>query len=210
MSENNVEETNIKSSKKTDTKPSKNPTSKPRKWLWVLGGIFFVIAMIGLGAFIGYSSAIQNRLKNQESQVALTATTQFQLGIEDLNAGRYEMARKRFEYVIQIDPSFPGVTEKLSEAMLQLAMVETPTVNSEPTITLTPTPDLRGVEELFNQIQAHMRNSDWENAILTIEALRSADYTYRAVEVDGFYYIALRFRGVEKIINKGNLEGGNL
>ena len=92
--------------------------------------------------------------------------------------------------------------------MLQLAIVETPTVYSEPTITLTPTPDLRGVEELFSQIQAYMRNSDWENAILTIEALRSADYTYRAVEVDGLYYIALRFRGVDKIINKGNLEGG--
>ena len=73
--------------------------------------------------------AIQNRLKHQESEVAITATTQFQLGIEDLNAGRYEMARKRFEYVIQIDPTFPNATEKLLKQCFNLAMIETPTVN---------------------------------------------------------------------------------
>jgi len=208
MSENNVEDTNKTIIENGDAETTEKTIKNKRKGLWILGGIIFVILTMSLGAFIGYSTGIQNRLKNQNSQVAITATTQFQLGLEDLNAGRYEMARKRFEYVIQIDPTFPNATEMLSEAMLKLAMIETPTVFVEPTITVTPTPDLRGVEELYNQAQMFLRNGDWNGAIVTIEALRKEDLSYRAVEVDGIYYIALRHRGVDKILQEGNLEGG--
>jgi len=209
MSEkNNIEDTKKTILEKTNTKPREDEANKSRRGLWIIGGIFAVIATIALGAFIGYSSGIQNRLRHQESDIAITATTQFQLGVEDFNAGRYEMARKRFEYVIQIDPTFPSAADMLSQSMLKLAMIETPTVYLEPTTTLTPTPDLRGVEELFNQAQMFLKNGDWNGAIATIEVLRKEDLTYRAVELDGIYYIALRYRGVDKILKDGNLEGG--
>jgi hypothetical protein len=66
---------------------------------------------------------------------------------------------------------------------------------------------MRGVEEIFSNIQNLMRNQDWDNAILSIDALRGNDITYRAVDLDGFYYEALRQRGVKKILNT-SLEGG--
>lgn len=193
-----------------DTQPIAPPAPprKPRRGLWVLGGIVLVILTTVVGGLLGYGTAVQARKAKQASQVALIATTQFQLGVEDLNAGRLENAQRRFEYVISMDPKFPGAQEKLTEVMMAVAMVKTPTPEITPTISMTPTPDNRGAEELYAQAMQFIQNKEWENAINTLDALRKEDIRYRAVDVDGLYYIALRFRGVDKIIAQGNLEGG--
>jgi hypothetical protein len=72
----------------------------------------------------------------------------------------------------------------------------------------TPTPDLRGIEDIFIQAQQQMRNQDWETVIQTLDVLRKADITYRTIEADGMYYLSLRNRGIDKIVKSGNLEGG--
>lgn len=185
--------------------PAPKP-QKPRRGLWIALGIIGILLLGAVGGWMGYQAAIKIRLQKQANQIAMVATTQFQLGLVDLENGRYDTARQRFEYIIQLDPNFPGATEKLTEVMLAMAKQTTPT--PEPTMTVQPTADTRGVEQIFMSAQQLMRNQDWYGAIDTLNALRSEDATYRAIEVDGMYYIILRFRGMDKIINKGNLEGG--
>jgi tetratricopeptide (TPR) repeat protein len=58
----------------------------------------------------GDSKPIENRSRTGRNGY----NTQFELGVADMDAGRYEMARKRFEYVIEINPNFPGIEEKLA------------------------------------------------------------------------------------------------
>lgn len=187
-----------------DTKPAR----KPRRFLWVLGGILLTLVLGAVGGLLGYQAAIQLRWKAQQDQVAMIGTTQFQLGMVDLDAGRLEMARRRFEYIIQIDPSFPGAAEKLTEVMLAMAMQTTPTPDIPAGPTPTATPDLRGAEAIFNQAVQVYRGQDWNATIATLDRLRDEDINYRTLEVDGMYYIALRFRGIQKIVQEGNLEGG--
>jgi tetratricopeptide (TPR) repeat protein len=212
MSENNIDETAPMNTQAI--MPPVDPTepieikTKPKRWIWILAGLAFVLVLGGLGAFIGYRVALEARMARQSDQVALLATTQFQLGLQDLEAKKFNTARQRFEYVIQLDPNFPGGKEKLAETMMQIAMVFTPTPAATPTIAVTPTPDLRGAEELFNTAQQYLREKNWAATFDTLEALRTEDATYRTIEVDGMYYIALRFRGIDKIIMDGNLEGG--
>jgi tetratricopeptide (TPR) repeat protein len=192
--------------------PSTSPDiSKPpkgsRAWIWwsLLG--IFVLLLIALGSVrLGYQSAIQKRLGFQSTQVAAEAQAQFDLGVQDQQAGHYDMARQRFEYVMQIDPNFPGITEKLAEAMV--AMISTATATIAPTPTLTPTPDTRGREELFTQAQASLLASDWSTTIDTLLTLRKRDPTFMAVKVDGMLFVALRNRGVDKIARQADLEGG--
>jgi len=190
-------------------KPGKSKKGKSgRRWLWVLAGLTIFFILIAIGAFIGYQTGINARLKNQSEQVAMIAATQFQLGLEEMNAGRLEVARKRFEYVVQLDPKFPGAAEKLTETMMKIAQTTAPTAiipTMEPT--LTPTPDMRGEEEIFNHATQLLRSQDWQNTIVTLDGLRNRNMTYRAVEVDGMYYVALRQRGVQKILS-GDLEPG--
>jgi len=49
---------------------------------------------------------------------------------------------------------------------------------------------------------------NWSQALDIISALRQADPLFRGTEVDGMIYVALRNRGVDKILNQGELEGG--
>ena len=183
--------------------------SKPRRWPWVLLGLFLLIIGAAVGAFLGYQDGIRIRLSRQATNIAVAAKTQFDLGNKDLADGNYESARKRFEYVAQIDPSFPGITQKLTQVMVVLTHTDVPPT-SVPTQApaLTPTPDTRGVEDLVKQAQDDLRKKDWDGTIATLDNIRNVDPTYRVVDVDGMYYIALRFRGMDKILKNGSLEGG--
>ncbi len=197
-----------------DTAPIKIQTSgsekksKPRRWPWVLLGLFLLIVGAVAGAYFGYQDGIRIRLSRQASQIAIAAKTQFDLGNKDLADGNYESARKRFEYVAQIAPGFPGITQKLTQVMVVLTHTDVPTAAPTLTPVITPTPDNRGVEDLIKQAQDNLRKQDWDGAITTLDNIRKVDPTYRAVDVDGMYYIALRFRGIDKILKNGNLEGG--
>ncbi len=174
----------------------------------VLVGIFAVLLLGALGGVLGYNAGLQSRIQQQSSQVAAAAATQFQLGLDDMVNGRYVMARGRFEYVISLDPGFPGVKEKLTEVMIALIPTTIPTATLTPTPIFTPTPDTRGEQEMFKNIKQSLADKKWDEAIVSIEALRTKNLSYETIAVDGFYYIALRNRGVDKILRLGDLEGG--
>ncbi len=179
---------------------------KPRRAIWYFIGVFIILIASALGFYFGSQAAIANRNAEQEKAAINIATTQFQLGLRELEEGKYENAKKRFEYVIQLFPDFPGAQEKLTEVLFAQVNVATPTPLPSPTI--QPTADLRGEEELFNQIQLLASSEDWEGVINTIESLRQLNINYHAVDVDGYYYLALRNRGVKQILSEGNLEPG--
>lgn len=130
----------------------------------------------------------------------------YQLGLDDLQAEQYNRAQAYFELVLLLDPGFPGVKESLSEVMLRRSRTATPTLQFTPTV--TPTIDLRGEEELFNQIRTSLNARDWDTAIQAVTNLRNRNFNYRAVEVDGMYFTALRNRGVDRILARGELESG--
>ncbi len=179
---------------------------KRRRWWLVPVCLLILLVGGGAGVYFGYRAGLQDRINAQNQQRIGAATEQFALGVADLEAGRYDTARKRFEYVINLDPGFPGVAEKLAESMLLMAQALTPT--PEPLPTLEPTPDLRNEEQIFNEIVQNLASQSWELAIANIEKLRNLKLDYRAVDVDGMYYIALRFNGIHKILNEGQLEVG--
>lgn len=190
---------------------SPNEPEAPRKrsfrWLlWALVGVVLLATIAGTSAYGGYLSALEMRRSNQATQVFSEAQQQFDLGMQDLLAKRYDLARQRFEYVIQLNPNFPGVTEALAQVLLALNTTATPTI--APTPTLTPTPDMRGQEDLYLQARQHLLNRNWTAAIDTLLTLRKRFPDYLTVEVDGLLFVALRNRGVEKISLQAELEGG--
>lgn len=188
--------------------PTGSPPKKKRSpaFVYTLLGVLALLIIAALSAFGGYTSGINQRQSAESTQVAQAVSDQFQLGIQELEDGQYYRARQRFEYVIQMDPAYPGAMDKLSEVLLYLNTTATPTL--VPTPTLTPTPDMRGVQEMFDQSQQYLLDSDWNNAFETLLALRKADPDFHTVEVDGMLFLTLRNRGRDKIINQADLEGG--
>ncbi len=192
-------ETNLES-----TQP-KQPSKKKFRvnWRGLLLGALGLIVLVGLGGLGGYRQAVGDRLDTQATRVTGDITEQYALALLDIEAGRYGAAQQRLEYIIQNNPGFPGASQKLAEVMVLAAI---PTVTSTPT--LTPTPDLSGVEEIFQRAKQYLDIQDWPNAIANLDTLRRKDPAYRAAEVDGMYYFALRNYGYDLITKQGNLEGG--
>jgi len=185
--------------------PAELSEPKIRRRTVVLLGILLVLIAGGIASWFGYQEGVRIRLGNQAGQVALQAATQFQMGVQNQADGLLDLAQQRFEYVISLDPNFPGAQQKLGEVLMARQITIIPT--EVPTPTLTPTPDMRGEQDLFAQIVQFLRDSKWTSAITTINALRAKNLGYRTVDVDGLYYIALRGEGLVKITN-GDLEGG--
>jgi tetratricopeptide (TPR) repeat protein len=194
-------------------KPAAGQTGKrkPKRrklisWLlFSLLGLLIILLIATASAFGGYRSGISLRESAAGTEVARVAQEQYELGLQEMAQGQYSRARQRFEYVIQLDPNYPGVTEKLADVLLELNTTATPTL--VPTPTLTPTPDLRSQQELYNQGKQYLADKAWDNAIDTLLSLRKNDPAYQTVDIDGMLFVALRNRGVEKI-GKTDLEGG--
>jgi hypothetical protein len=188
-------------------------TSTKRKkpvlvWL-LLAGYAFIVSLFM--AFIGTAGGIQAaRIERGSTQVAgrvQSLLEQYTLGVQELEAGNYGLARQRFEYVLANDPAFPGAADKLAEAMQILSVTATWTPVPA-TVTPTPTRDPRPVEEMFTNVKNLFISGEWNSVIEAIVALRQADPLSHVTEVDGILYRSLRNRGVLKITNDGNLEGG--
>ncbi|MFM8321228.1 MAG: hypothetical protein ACKOC5_09965 [Chloroflexota bacterium] len=172
--------------------------------------LLFVITLAGvvaLGALAGKRSGEQSRLAVATELAGMSLQEQYDLAVQDLAGQRYDIARQRLEYILAIDPGYPGVVDRLAEAQAILFATATPTT-APPTLTLTPTRDLRPVQDLFAQAEQLWRSAQWSEAIDTLLALRQNDSAYQTARVDGMMFIALRQRGVDKIWKSGDLVGG--
>ncbi len=196
-----------------DIAPETNPESLPvRKrripWIWL--GVLFFVLMLALGVFLGYRQGIARRLVREQTTVVEVAAEQYQLAYADIAAGNFENAKARIEYVITIYPQFPGAPELLRSILMNLEQ-STPTATLAMIASLTPapsgTPDTRSAEEAFNTITAAVSAKDWQAVVDNVIAIQQINYDYRTVDVAGYYYIALRNLGIQKI-QAGQLEQG--
>jgi tetratricopeptide (TPR) repeat protein len=179
------------------------PPSRRRLWRVLRWYVLLLVAAVLAAAAVGYTAGQNQRRTLLAATLARAADEQFQLGVDDLEAGRFELARQRFEYVIRLDPGYPNAAQRLAEALVG---VGGPLATPVPAA--TPTPNLAPVEDLFTQALAAHLNGDWDLVIDTLLALRAKDATYRAVEVDGMMFSALRNRGLKRIRSEGLLEEG--
>jgi tetratricopeptide (TPR) repeat protein len=190
--------------------PVKKPARGSRlpRWIWAFPIVMLAIMAAAGGALAGYNSGQRVVHSSQAQQADQALNDQYNLALQDLQAGNYEVARQRLEYVLTQDPAFPGAQDKLAQAIAVLYATATPTP-PPPTATPTPTRDLRPVQDLFNQAAQQVAASDWDAALNTLTGLRGADPTYQTARVDAMIYTALRNRGVDHILKQGDLEGGS-
>ncbi len=189
----------------TATPPGSPIPASPLRLAWRrLRKLLLLIPVVALAASIlGYSGGQTQRRAAQQQAEAVLASEQFSQGLDDLQAGRYSLARQRFEYVIRLNPAFPGAADRLVEALVQIeAPIQAGAATPTPTINLAP------VEELFTQARAALADGDWSRVLDTLLALRAKDDAYRSVEVDGMMYVALRNRGLDRIRTQWQLEQG--
>ncbi len=163
--------------------------------------LLFLISLL-FGANSGQRTF--GRTATAEARVYLDE--QYALALQDIENGNLELARQRFEYIFTHDQSYTAAADRWVELSLVLNATMTVTPQAEPSV--TPTPDNRPNEELFTQALVHIANRQWDAALQALASLRNNDAQYRVVDVDGLIYLSLRNRGLERILQGGQLESG--
>lgn len=186
--------------------------ARSKRWPWILAGLGIFVLLLGLGALTGYQTAVSARTAEQAIQSAVEANFQFQLGVEDLQAGFCDRARDRFVYIIQLVPDYPQAQDYLIQASLcadsELAQpVADP--GGDPVTEATATPDPRGAEPIFAEAQSLAAAQNWDQLLPSLDTLRKNFPDFQPIEVDRLYYVAYRNRGVQRILPPaGDLERG--
>jgi tetratricopeptide (TPR) repeat protein len=175
--------------------------SQPRRRRLLYAVLIYIAAMIIVGA-VAYLQGRSMNTENQSAAVSQALYEQFELGLADLEAGRYELAQQRFEAIIRYDPTYPGAEDMLVEA---LVFLNVPTIT--PTTLPTSTPDPSPPDQLLAQAESAIAAGDWDTAIDKLLILRGKDPAFETVHADGLMYIALRNRGME-LIAQGLMEEG--
>jgi tetratricopeptide (TPR) repeat protein len=164
-----------------------------------LGLGLFAVIVFTIAALTGISAGHRKAALSTDQLLAQAAQEQFDLGVEDLLATRYELARQRFEYVLQINPDYPGAAELLGRTMAGLEMPTPLPSPTGPPPTPTPTLDVSSLQSLYDQAQAMVSQGGWSTALEALITLRGRDITYRAAEVDALMSQALRNLGLQEI-----------
>jgi tetratricopeptide (TPR) repeat protein len=184
--------------------------AKPRRGRWILGGIAVFAVLAGLGALGGYQLAVGARQSEQNLQNAVEANYQFQLGLIDLQNGACQRAKDRFVYVIQLVPDYPGAQDQLIQASLCVGVATAAPSDlggADAPSGPTPTPDLRGAEQILADAQGQLAARSWDALLPLLDTLRKNFPDFNPIEVDRMYFIGYRNRGNDRII-AGDLERG--
>jgi tetratricopeptide (TPR) repeat protein len=180
----------------------------PKYW-WLIMFPLFAAVVLYIGGYSGYQKGLVARTHAQSTDEAQSLLEQFNLGVEDLTAGRFELAQQRAEYILSVDPDNEAAIGLLDLALRALNRPTlTPTLEVTPTVTTpTPTPDLSSIENTFSEASAAINRGDWDVALSLLIKLRAENPDYHSDEVDNLMFTGLRNRGLERILS-GFLEQG--
>ena len=181
-----------------ETRPSPRALRRPPLWQLGLGLVGVLALVIGGAAWAGYSVGQDQRTTQMQATLTADLKNQYELGLADLTAGHYSIAATRFEYVLQIDPRYPGAAEGLALARNALNIVASPTPQATPT--LPPNVNGHDPAALLALAQQAAASENWDAVIAYLASLRVLDADYETVTVDGLLFEAMRARGVARII----------
>jgi hypothetical protein len=190
-----------------------NPPAKGRRLRIILIGFGVLVIMaltVGVAIWGGYQSGLRQHQFQAQATRSAELKTQFDLGVADLSAGNNELAQQRFEYILSVDPNYPGAADKLIEAKVVLQITPSATPLPLPTVTPVPTgssPAGPDPASFLAQAEQSSAGKNWDDVIQKLSDLRALDPNYKPADVNKLLFTALRNRGVARIDGK-ELEAG--
>lgn len=184
----------------------RGPRTRVIRWI----GIIFILAALltlyyGAIAFVGWRSGESIRQTEIEENRISLISRQKELAILDINQNRYQMAMRRLDYVLAVDPNDQEAATLRNDASTRLAVLltpspsVTPTATSTPTITPSPTipPPTADATAAFDLIveeydtlrdQLRANPTAYQENINQLEAFRSRHSSYERREIDRLLY----------------------
>ena len=167
--------------------------------------VVVISAVLALAAAGGYYTGKSDRDRAAATTQFVELNRQYQLGLEDMDAGRHTLAIQRFEFILALDPNFPNAADRLAEARAAASPEAVSTALPTPTPIITIGPQT--AQTLFAEAQTAFSGGDWDTTLEKLNTLRAIDPDYERAAVRKMLFDSLRNRGIAHI-NAGKLELG--
>jgi TolB protein len=152
--------------------------------------ILLLVVILVIGAL-----GVYHGLQERDRLAQETAEEHYAAGLARLQDGEYELAVAELELTLRLAPDHQDAEEKLSEAKAQLESQDTPTVEMHN----------QAAADLLSQAQAFHNEGKWDDAVLTLERLRTLDPDYEPEAVEELLFATFHDQGLG-LINEGRLE----
>jgi tetratricopeptide (TPR) repeat protein len=148
-----------------------------------------LIAAAGMG---GVYAGLQDRTADQQQQ----ADKFYQEGLANRAAGKLPLAKADFEYVLKINPSYPGATEQLQQIADLLTVKPTPTASVV---------QVNVTEQLYQAGSEAYDQKKWPKAIEIFSQVRALDPAYEKDKIAQRIYQAALTYG-QQLLKEDRLE----
>ena len=152
-------------------------------------GFIGLVIAAGLG---GVYAGLQDRTADQQAQ----ADKFYQEGLANRAAGKLQLAKADFDYVLQIHPNYPGAAEQLKQIADLLTVKPTPT---------TSVVKVNATEQLYQAGVEAYNQQNWSKAIEVFSQVRALDQAYQKDQVVQMMYQAALTYG-QQLLKDDRLE----
>ncbi|HTP07956.1 MAG TPA: hypothetical protein VMP08_06880 [Anaerolineae bacterium] len=152
-------------------------------------GFLGLIIAAGLG---GIYAGLQDRTTDQQAQ----ADKFYQEGLANRTGGKLQLAKADFEYVLRINPDYPGATEQLKQIVDLLTIKPTSTPSAV---------KVNATDQLYQAGVEAYTQKNWQKAIEVFSQVRVIDPTYQKDQVGQMIYQAALTYGQE-LLKQDRLE----
>lgn len=162
------------------------------------GALLVGIILCVIGAALGVSAAGGAVAGQNERFIRSTATTeaqitsQFALAQQDMQAGNYDLAVQRLQWVATLRPDYPGLQEAIVQSQALLNQGGAPEETLAPSTSEDP-------ETIFAEAQRFFNDKQWANAITRLQEIQTLDPSFRSAEVSEMLYQALVTLGLQYV-----------
>jgi tetratricopeptide (TPR) repeat protein len=154
-------------------------------------GFFSLIAIVGilgcvLMTSVGLSAAGGAWAGQRQRNAYITQTVstslddQYAAALQDIERGAYDLAAQRIQYVLGVDPDYPGAEAQLSTIAREQNLRSTPLPEEN---TPLPPSSAENPEELYTEAESLFNDGDWAGAITRFEELQALFPDYQRTTV---------------------------
>lgn len=168
------------------------------RWLGIFLILFAVSAAWMLGvAYFGTQSGQKQRVETRQIEMAGQLARQVELAQEDVENGRFILATRRLNWVLEQQPAHPQATALIEQINTVQSATPTP-VPITPTAAPSPTPgDITDTGAELARIESMINAAKWEQSISALSAFQRAFPNDERSRTDQMLYDTLIAYGLE-------------
>jgi hypothetical protein len=187
-----------------DTLPRRALRRLGPAWAAIIVTAFLLLIVLGAG-FAGFRAGLSKNASLSATETAAEAARQYQLGLEDVAAGRLMTAADRFRFVLSLDPQHAEAAQRLAELEAALSRA-TAAPASRPTLPPGARPQ-SAPADLLAEARAAVNAKDWDRALSLLAELQAAHPNFEPGQVGSTVGHAYRERGLARIAEHRLQEG---